>query len=160
MAERADELSQRFTEVNAAFIAFVAAIPPAQWEQTVGEGELRSVGMVAYHVAYGYGFHSRYFGAIAAGQPLPPLTRAEGDAINAKVAEESAEMSQAAVLEALRSAGEQAREWIRGLSDEQLDRRGEYLAGIAPHSVETFIKAAYLGHSQEHLQDIRGALQR
>lgn len=128
--------------------------------ETVGEGELRSVGIVAHHVAFGYGFHPRYFGAIAAGQPLQPLTMADGEEVNARVALEAADLSQGAVLEVLRAAAEAAAGWIRGLTDEQLDRCGAYLVEVPPRSVEAWIEAAYLGHARAHLKDIRVALQR
>jgi hypothetical protein len=158
MSERAEELAQRFAESNDAFCSFIAAIPAAQWDQVVGEGELRTVGMVAQHVAYSYGFLARYYGAIADGQPLPALAPAEGSAVNARVAEEAAGMTQAAVLAELRSAATTATAWIRGLSDAQLEQQGEYLVGVGMLPVERWIAGGYVGHPQAHLKDIRTAL--
>lgn len=159
MSERAENLAQRFAEGNAAFAACIAAIPATQWDQVVGEGELRTVGMVAQHVAFSYGFLARYFGAIADGQPLPPLSPAEGNAVNAQVAQEAAGMTQAAVLAALRSAATTATAWIRGLSDAQLEQQGEYLAGVGTLPVERWIAGGYVSHPRTHLKDIRAALE-
>ncbi len=160
MSERAKELAQRFAQANAEFVAFIAAIPAAQWGQIIGDGELRSVGMVAYHVTHGYAVHQRYFGAIAAGQPLPPLTPAEGDTLNATFAQEGEGMTQVAVLEALRSAAVTATAWIGGLSDEQLNQRGVYLVSYPALTVDTLVEHGFIGHHAMHLKDIRAALQR
>ena len=158
MTERAEDLAQRFAAGNDAFSAFIAAIPAAKWDQVVGEGELRTVGMVAQHVAFSYGFLARYFGAIADGQPLPSLSPAEGHALNARVAQEAAEMTQAAVLAALRSAAVTATAWIRGLSDAQLAQQGEYLVGAGTLPLERWIAGGYVSHPRAHLKDIRTAL--
>jgi DinB family protein len=157
---RTDELAWRFARESADFAAFVAALPAAHWQRIVGEGELRSVGMVAYHVAYGYDLHRRYFGAIAAGKPLPPLTTADGDRMSASLAEQGAGMAQGAVLEALQTAAAAAAEWIRGLNDAQLAMRGEYLVGVRALTVAAWIEHGLTGHPPAHMQDIRAALQR
>ncbi len=158
MSDRVEVLAQRFVAGNDAFSAFIAAIPAAQWDQVVGAGELRTVGLVAQHVAFSYGFLARYFGAIADRQPLPALSPAEANAVNARVAEEAAGMTQAAVLAALRSAATTATAWIRGLSVAQLAQQGEYVVGVGTLSVERWIASGYVRHPQAHLQDIRTAL--
>lgn len=158
-SERAQDLARRFAQESAAFAAFVAALPAARWQRIVGEGELRSVGMVAYHVAYGYDLHRRYFGAIAAEAPLPPLTMADGDRMSAALAEQGASMTQAAVLEALHTAATTATEWIRGLSEAQLAMRGEYLVGVRALTVAAWIEHGLIGHPPAHMRDIRAALQ-
>jgi len=160
MSERAEALARRFAAVNAAFIDFIAAIPEVRWGQTVGDGELRSVGMVAQHVAFSYTWLPQRYGPIAAGQPLPPLSTDEANAVNATVAEEAAAMTQAAVVEVLRTAGATATAWIGGLGDAQLDRTGVYLAAYPAHTVEDWIKGGFLGHPPAHLQAIRKVLER
>jgi hypothetical protein len=159
MAERAQELAERFARAGAEFRAFVEKIPEDQWEKPISAGDPRSVGVVARHVAWAYTFEQRYFQAIAEGHPLSSLSWPEVDALNAEGARQWQSIPTEEVLAALRTAGKEAADWARGLSDEQLERSGEYVAGRPVRTVDQWIERTLIGHIRGHLEDIRGALE-
>jgi hypothetical protein len=159
MSDRASTLAERFALANAEFAAFMQDVSEAQWRRVIGEGELRSIGVVGRHVAWGYGFEQRYFGAIADGHPLPPVVLAEFVTRAADRARDWEDVTKAEVLEALTTAGAAAAAWLRGLSDEQLDRRGAYPEGLPARSVQEWVERLLLTHAGSHLTEIRTALQ-
>lgn len=160
MSDRAKDLAEWFALANAEIVAFLQEIPETLWRRMLGDGELRSVGVVGRHVAWGYEFERRYFDAIAEGQPLPPVILAEFDAQAAELAREWEDVTRAEVLEALATSGAAAEAWLRGLSDEQLDRQGVYPEGVPARSVQEWVERLLLGHPGAHLAGIRAALQR
>jgi hypothetical protein len=158
MAERAAELAERFARESARFCTFVEEIPVAMWEKPLSAGDPRSVAAIARHVAWAYAFEQHYFQAIAEGIPLAAVPMADVDALNAEGAAEWQSMPKEEVLAALRQIGEVAANWVRSLSDEQLDLMGEYVAGRPPRTVEQHIERTLIGHIRVHLDDIRATL--
>jgi hypothetical protein len=47
---------------------------------------------------------------------------------------------------------------IRGLSDAELDRRGNHMPGEPEHSVAEWIQICLIGHASEHLPAITSLL--
>lgn len=158
MSERARDLAEQFARESSAFLAFVSAIPEEEWVKPVGLEEPQPVGAVSRHVAGGYRTERRYFDAIAEGHPLSALTWPEIHAMNNANAREWRSLPKENVLAQLHHAAGETEEWIRGLDDAQLARRGEYIVGIEIRSVDRWIESVLIGHIQTHLRDIRQAL--
>jgi DinB superfamily len=157
VGERAQALADRFTEANADFTAMVEQIPSASWDKMASAGDPRPIGVLARHVAWGYTFEMSYFQAIAEGHPRPPVQ--EVDTLNAKLAREWRSTPRGEVLLELRSASQAVEDWVRGLTDEQLSRSGQFVTGGTPRSVEVFIDRILIGHIGTHLADVRSALE-
>jgi hypothetical protein len=158
MTERALDLAERFSRESAQFCAFVEEIPRAMWEKPLSAGDPRSVAAIARHVAWAYAFEQHYFQAIAEGNLLAAVPMVEVDALNAEGAREWQSIPREEVLAALRQIGDVAANWVRRLSDEQLDRMGEYVAGRPPRTVGQRIERTLIGHIRSHLDDIHAAL--
>lgn len=155
MSERAAALASQFEQANNAVVAAVVAASDAEWRH-VTPAEGWSVGVTARHVAVAYIGISDIVRAAIDGQPIPSLDRL--DEFNAQHAREHADCTRADVLALLKSNGESVANYLRGLSDEQLDRSAAMpLAGGAPLSAQQLIESALIGHPQEHLASIHAA---
>jgi len=128
---RAHELADTFERANEQFTARVANLSDAEWQTFVPQEE-RTVAALCRHVAWGYVLEVPYFAAIGSGRPLPSLPWSELNAMNAEHGGQFADCSKAEVLEMLDRNGIQAADFLRGLSDEHLQRRGVYVEGGDP----------------------------
>lgn len=158
MSERASALAAAFEQANAAMIAALEGCSDEQ-VRAICEGEGWSVAVSAHHVARGHAALSGFVQMMANGQPLPPVTMEMIDAGNAQHAEEFKNIGKAESLAALRTNGEQAAVLIRGLSDEQLDRRASMaFAGGAEWSTADLIERVLIGHPTQHVEGIKAAI--
>lgn len=78
--------------------------------------------MAAHHVAEDHGILAGYVGAVANGQPAPPLMMDGLNAMNAEHAKRAAGCTKAETLQLLRDGGQQGAS-IRGFCGEQLGRK-------------------------------------
>jgi hypothetical protein len=154
---RARELADQFFQAHAAFSSFVATIPAEKWRRPVSAGDPRPVWILARHIAWGYLFEQSYFQAIAEGNPKPPVD--EFKTMNAALAHEWDSLSRSDVVAAIEVAGRLAAEWVRGLSDQQLARRGEYYVGGPTWTVDDWIANILIGHIATHVPEMRAAVE-
>lgn len=155
---RAQELAERFEQVNEAVIGTVAACDDAAWG-SVCHDEGWPVAFTAWHIGDGHATIMGLIGAVAAGQPAPPVTAALLDAANAANAGRHAQCPKADALALLRENGDAVAAAIRALSDEQLDRTAAIeLAGGQSLSVQQLIEAVLTGHAGQHLASIHAAV--
>jgi DinB superfamily len=158
MSERAQALAERFERTNREFIETLQQCTEEQWRAKCANDD-RTVAVVAGHVAGAYTATSGWVQAVASGQPLPPLTHALIDQINAQHAERHPEPDKAETIEQARRNGEAAASMVRGLSDQQLDRAGSTpLFGPDPVTAEQLIVGALIGHARGHLRSIQATL--
>lgn len=157
MSERAQELAGRFEQANEEFIGVVERLSDAEWATECPE-ERRTVAALSRHIAFGYGLESRYLRAIASGRPLPLVTRERLNALNAEHGEQYAHCDKAEVLAMLRREGAAAADFVRGLSDDELARSGDYVEGLPTWTVDTWIERILIGHIGMHLASIRAAV--
>ncbi|MCC7372618.1 MAG: DinB family protein [Chloroflexi bacterium] len=158
MSSRAAGLADAFERANAAVIAAVEACSDAQ-VRAICEAEGWSVAVAAHHVAQTHVALAGLIQLMASGQPLPPITMEMIDAGNAQHAEEFKNVSKADTLAALRTNGAAAASVVRGLSDEQLDRRSPMsFVGGAEWSTADIIERILIGHPTEHVQSITAAV--
>lgn len=158
MSERSEALAQQFIETSEAFAAEMAALSPTQW-LAFCPGEERTVAALAHHVAWAYSGHAGLFAAMAAGEPPPVQITNEGlDRINAIDAQKYAACDQVETVALLRENAARAAEVVRGMSDEQLVRRGDFLDGMPTLPVVAWIEHVLIGHPGMHLAAIRQAV--
>jgi len=156
MSEKAAALAEQFAQLNDDLIATVERCSDAQWAAKCPDTGW-SVGVQAHHIAGGEMGLAGFIGAVANGQILPPLTMDMIDWGNARHAEEYANVSKEETLTLLRENGAAAAAMIRGLSDAQLARTGELIAGRST-SVERMIQFLSLGEIQRHGEHLRQAI--
>jgi hypothetical protein len=100
-----------------------------------------------------------YITAAADGQPLPGYSWDDINKKNDNRAAMNAAVSKASVLDELRRGASSTAAYLRGLSDDQLDRTGELaLADGASVSTQQLIEGGVLiDHVRGHLESMRAA---
>jgi DinB family protein len=144
---------------------------PDQPEWSVGEDEKRTAGVIAYHIASVIAApHTYLLGEAVAGKPLDLVRGWTVDNVaewNAGVAEEQVNVTQAEVLELLRTNTDAAVELLRSLSDEQLQRplaAEDQEALVAwcggARTVEELAQNMLIGHIHHHRSSLRATVGR
>jgi DinB superfamily len=157
MSPRAEALARSFEDTNADFMRFMAGLTDEEWAQHCPNEE-RSVAALGFHVAGAYLFEIRAFQGIADDQPLPTVEKEWLDRLNAENGAKNARAGRDAVLAALEENGATAAEWVRGLTDEQLERAGAYVDWIEPMSLELWIEHVLIGHIVGHRASIEAVV--
>ncbi len=157
MSAQAQALAERFERELAALIEAVEA---CQDEQLAGRcADTGWAGLVQVdHLAAAEAFVTDRLQAIVAGHRAPPLPRATIEAANDQRALEAATVSKEAALAALRENGARTADFIRGLSDEQLERRGEIVVELGEKSVREWIEVLSIGEIERHGGALRQAI--
>jgi hypothetical protein len=158
MSSRATALADQFEQAVAEFAKTVEQCPDAQWRATCG-AEGWTVAATAQHVAGQFPLEHEYISAAAEGREMPAHTWDDINGMNERRAQGASACSKADVLNLLRDGGSSMAAYIRGLSDEQLDRTAPLpLADGALVSAEALILGGVLiDHVKGHLQSIRAA---
>ena len=156
MGARAESLAGKVQEANEQLKAAVEGSSDAQWKAKVADGDWTQ-GFTGYHAANIIGFISGMVQGLAAGQPIPPITMAQIDEGNAAAAKEHANCTKQEVLDAIQAGGPGAVSLVRGLTDEQLDRKVSLLQGAPEMSVEQVIEMLMVGHPAGHTASIVNA---
>ena len=158
----ADELERAYQE----FADLVAALDERRWRATAanhpeirrGEDERRAVGVVAHHVGDALPLLAERARRVATGEPLPPVTAADLDGINAKHAAVNPSPDQAETVAMIRDNASRAAAIVRELTDPQLERAGE--TGRGAQAAEAFIRRIAIGHAAWHAASIRATVGR
>jgi hypothetical protein len=88
--------------------------------------------------------------------PIPTLTFEQVHAGNAATHAAHSNATKDEVLSAIRGSSQSAVDMVRGLSDAQLDRQVELLAGM-PMTIEQVVEFLMVGHPDDHRQSIAKA---
>lgn len=153
---RAEALAEQFEAVNTELVAVVEACAEDAWRRPC-EGEGRTVGVTAHHVAVGHAGFAGMVGAVARGQAVPTISLEALHEMNARHAREHAAAGKPETLDALRRHGDGLARVVRGLSDEQLARTTAAFGG-REMSVGQIVEHIIIGHPRQHLASIRAAL--
>lgn len=158
MSRRSDGLADRCDRATQAVIDLIAGAPPVALHRSC-EAEGWTAAAVAAHVALSQDFLISRVRCIVEDEQFPPFDAAAFHGRNARVAEENAYLSAEQVIALLRNHGAQAVEYVRGLKDDDLDRRRPIPAiGDDPTTAEQFVERVLIGHSEAHLQSLRQCL--
>ena len=115
--------------------------------------EARSLKVIAYHVPSFLPRHVASARARANGDAPPPT---DAHAINAAEADERAAATPAEALARLDEEAPKAREFLLGLTDEQLDRVIQMPMGEMP--LEQVIRMVLIGHFEAHRTSIEATI--
>jgi hypothetical protein len=158
MSQRSTELARQFEQAVAQFDKTVEGCTDAQWG-AVSSAEGWTVAQLAEHVSGQFVNEMMFITAGAEGRPLPPITLEQLNEMNESRAEKNRGVTKAEVLEVLRSEAPSIADYIRALSDEQLDRTSSLaMAGGASVSTQQLLEGGVLiAHLTEHTESIRSA---
>ncbi|HHS98407.1 MAG TPA: DinB family protein [Chloroflexi bacterium] len=158
MSERVERLLRRLEKGLNKTLSFFNALSPAQWSVVLYEEPYPWTvrDLLAHFVAAEEGL-LQIGQDIAQGGPGAP----EGfdyDAYNAAEHQRRAGIPPEQLLKDLEAARRQTIEWVRGLTDADLDKVGRHPA-LGEITLETFIEAIY-GHQLLHMRDLMNAMGR
>ncbi len=160
-SRRAAALADRIEEGAAALATFAEGLSEAEWRSpgSAGGGDGRSVGVIVHHVANMYAIEVDAARAVAGGKSVAEITWEVVAGINAKHAQEQADVTKAAAIELLRGNSREAAAAVRSFTDEDLDRAAPFgLSYGAPVTTQFVIEDHALRHSWHHLARLREAL--
>ncbi len=159
MGKRTEALATQLDEAIAEFAKTIEGCTDAQWG-AVCDAEGWTVAQLAQHVAGQFPLEMTFITAAAEGKPLPAATWDEVNGANDTRAAANRSATKSAVLQELRTNGASTAAYLRGLADEQLDRKGKLsLADGAEVTTEQLILSGVLiEHVTGHLESIRDAL--
>ena len=161
MSRRAESLADRIEEGAAGLAAFAEGLSEAEWRTPVSATDCRSIGVIVHHVASVYPVEIDLARAIASGKAVTDVTPEVVNGMNAKHAQDQAEVTKAATLELLRGNSREAAAAVRAFTDDELDRAAPFsLSFGAPVTAQFVIEDHALRHSWHHLARIRKALGR
>ena len=160
-SRRAAALASRIEEGAAGLAAFAEKLSEAEWTTPTSPTDKRSIGVIVHHVASVYPIEVEVARAIAGGQSVADVTPEVINDMNAKHAQEQAQVTKESTLELLRKNSSAAAAAVREFTDEQLDKAGPFgLSFGAPVTAQFVIEDHALRHSWHHLYRIRKALGR
>ncbi|MBI5289966.1 MAG: DinB family protein [Chloroflexi bacterium] len=144
MGSRSTALADEFQRAVAEFTDAVESCSDAKW-RAICNAEGWSVGQTAQHVSGQFPLEMEYITAIAEGKPLPAYSWDDINGKNDGRAGRNASVTQADVLEELRTGAASTGAYVRALSDEQLDRTAPLaLADGAMVSTQQLIEGGLL----------------
>jgi hypothetical protein len=156
MGVKSEALAGQFEAKAREAATVVERIGEADWRK-VTRAEQWTVAATAHHLASAFEPVAGMAAALAAGQTIT-FTSAMLHEMNARHAREFAEATKAETLALHRKNAAAAAAVVRGLSDDDLGRRGTVFADAPPMSVEQFLTGALLEHIEEHVGSIRSTI--
>jgi len=140
-------------------VALLRTLDDTDWKKVI-VAEQWSVGVTAHHYASILESVGELVSALAAGQAPEGFTRATLDEMNALHARDHAHCTRAETIALLEKSGASTAAMLRGLSDEQLAKRGTVLTDAPPLTVEQLIALVLIKHADQHFGNIRKTIGR
>ena len=155
MPSRAESLADKFEQAVTGFASTIERIPDDKWNAKGGP-EGWTVAGVAQHVSGQFPLEMQYITAAAEAKPLPSYSWDDINGMNESRAEKNSSASKAEVLRELREGAASTASYVRGLSDEQLERTASLaLAGGATVSAQQLIEGGVLiDHVLGHMKSL------
>lgn len=159
MSARAEDLAVRLEQANANVIEMVSRAGDADLGATC-PAEDWTAAAVGAHVGMGHvGIVQGLVKMIVDGQEIPPFDMNSFNEMNAAFAAEHAAAPKDQVLDMLRANGVMAATYVRGLSDDDLDRSTTLpVFGENPVTAEAVIEMVLIGHVIDHGNSLREGL--
>ena len=156
MSTRAEDLANKFEQAVNDFAQTIEQIPDDKWSAQGGP-EGWTIASVAQHVSGQFPLEMEYITAAAEGKEMPAYSWDDINGRNEARAEKNSAASKADVLRELREGAASTAAYVRGLSDEQLERTGALaLAGGANVTAQQLIEGGVLiDHVRGHMQSLR-----
>jgi uncharacterized damage-inducible protein DinB len=157
MGAKSDALAKQFEAKAQEVTAGLEKLSDADWKKRTS-GELWTVGVVAHHIASSHEGITGIIKTVATGQSIPNFTLDKLHEMNAKHAQDFADVSKAETVTLHKKNATAAASVVRGLSDEDLARSGTVLAGMPSMTVEQIVTNILINHIDEHYESIRTTL--
>jgi uncharacterized damage-inducible protein DinB len=157
MSQRAKELSARIQSFGDEVIAFVEKLSDRQWK-AVSQWEQWTVGVVARHLGAGHLAFYKFLDMVVQGKETPPLTMDQINAMSNDDARKHADCTKAEALAELRKNGAEFVAYVAGLTDEELDRKGNLPALGGDVSVERILDLVVFQSSRQHFDSMKAAV--
>jgi hypothetical protein len=152
---KGEALAKQFEAKADEATAVLEKLSDADWKK-VTDAEKWSVAVTAHHVAGSHEAIAGIIKTIATGGSMPAgFTMDALNAMNAKHAQEFANVGRAETIELHRKGAVAAAAVVRSLSDEQLARSGTVISGAPAMSAEQVVNGILISHIDSHFGSIR-----
>jgi hypothetical protein len=156
MSQRAKELSERLQAFSKEVIDFVENLSEEDWHKVCAWEEW-SVGVTARHIGAGHLNIIWLAKMIINGEELPELTMDKIFAMANEHAREHADCTRDEVLDILRQNGADLVDFVAGLNDDELDRKGYIAATEGDVNVQQLIEFIIFQSAGEHFANVKTA---
>lgn len=153
---RARALAWRFVQAHDTLVATIEGCTPGAWRAICADTGW-TVGVQAHHIAVNEAAIADVVRGVAEGHPHPPMPPGMLDEINARHAEEFANVTKEETIALLRANGPAAAATYRGLSDAQLALMTTLAEGYTL-SVADVIERLAIGEIEQHGEYLRRAI--
>src|SRR5262249_49659676 len=123
---RGESLAARIEEGAAGLLAFAEGLSDAEWRTPISATDRRSVGVVVHHVATMYPIEIDLARTVASGKPVSDVTWEAVAQLNARHAQDNAQVSKPAALELLRQNSLKAASAVQAFTDQELDNAAPF----------------------------------
>ena len=155
---RAEALARRLELGIDALIAFSTTLTEKQWQTAIPK-DGRKVGVVVHHVASVFPIEIQLAQVLAKGQAIAGVTWDDVHAMNAKHAQDNANVTKQEAIDLLRQNSAAAAAAIRALSDEELANAAtNSLYADAPLTCQHMLEDHAVRHCYHHLAKIQAAV--
>jgi hypothetical protein len=154
MGAKGEALAKQFEAKAQEATGILEKLSDADWKKTTA-GEKWTVGVVAHHVAGSHEGIAGIIKTVAAGQSMPSFTMDTLNDMNAKHAQEFANVTKAETVALHKKGAAGAADVVRGLSDADLARSGTVLTGMPAMTVEQIVTGILINHIDDHFGSIR-----
>jgi hypothetical protein len=154
MGAKTETLARQFEEKALAAVATLEKLSDADWAK-VTDAEKWTVGVTAHHVAGSHESIAGIIKTVAAGHSIPDFTLDMLHALNAKHAQDFANVSRTDTIALHKKGAAAAAAVVRGLSDDQLAKSGTVLTGLPAMTAEQVVTGILINHIDDHFGSIR-----
>jgi hypothetical protein len=152
MGARADQYIEQFTAANQRLIDAVQGLSDEAWKKTTA-AEGWPAGVCAHHAAASTEPVAGLVHMLATTGQLPPFSTEDLDKGNAAHAIEAANCSKDEVTQLLRTSGASAVNILKGITDDQFDRRA-VLGSAGELSAADLTQGILIAHLETHRASI------
>jgi hypothetical protein len=157
MAAKSETIARQFEAKAQEATAVFERLTDADWKK-VTAAEKWSVGVTAHHIAVAHGVIAGLVKTLADGKPGPNIPMDALHGMNAKHAQEHASCTRAETIALHKKNVAATAAMVRALSDEQLDRSGNVIAGAPAMSAGQLAGGLLCSHIDEHLGSIKATV--
>ena len=157
MGGRAKSISERIKTFSDEVIDFVEKLSDEDWTK-ICDWEQWTVGVTARHLGAGHLAIFNMAGMIVRGEALPPLNMDQVHEMSKKDAREHADCTKAEALGLLRKNSARMVEFVAGLDDDELDRKGSMPAFGGEVTTEQFIDYIIFQSAAQHFGNMKAAV--
>jgi DinB superfamily len=156
MSDRIENLAKKVEQANNDLLGAVERVTDERWRAKCADGDWTQ-GFAGYHAAASIGGITSMLQGLVKGVKLPPVTMADIDQRNASLLKEHEGCTKQETLEMIRANSPASMQFVRGLSDADLDRKVSLLTDAPEMTIEQVAEMLLVGHPTGHAQSITNA---